>query len=226
MKEERILNVLGKVDEKYIKEADPEVKVKSKAPVWTKWAAMAACLCLVLVGVFVAPNFIGEQDPQQWINKINAEETYPEAPGSLEVIYKSMDELVADADMIVRISVNAQKTEVLDGYRQVHTSVTINDIYKGNLKTGDSVNIVEEAGQDGKVLGGIPVLNSDYEYILFLTEYKGNYYPCGAYQGRFILREGYLFQQATEDVKLGTYTPMTVENFIAEILNKDSKPIE
>lgn len=52
MKEERILTVLGKVDEKYIIEADPEVKAKRKAPVWTKWAAMAACLCLVVVGVF------------------------------------------------------------------------------------------------------------------------------------------------------------------------------
>lgn len=49
MKEERILNVLGKVDEKYIKEADPEVKAKRKAPVWTKWGAMAACLALIVV---------------------------------------------------------------------------------------------------------------------------------------------------------------------------------
>ncbi len=226
MKEGRILNVLGKVDEKYIKEADPEAKAKRKAPVWTKWAAMAACLCLVLVGVFMAPNFLSEQDPQQLINKINAEETYPEAPGSLEVIYKSMGELVADADMIVRISVNTQKTEVLDGYRQVHTAVTINDIYKGNLKIGDSVNVVEEAGQEGKVLGGIPVLNADYEYILFLTEYNGNYYPCGAYQGRFILREGYLFQQATEDVKLSSYTPMPIDNFVEEFLSTGSKSLE
>jgi len=52
MKEERILNVLGKVDEQYINEADPEIKAKRKAPVWIKWAAMAACLCLV-VGIAV-----------------------------------------------------------------------------------------------------------------------------------------------------------------------------
>jgi hypothetical protein len=48
MKEERILDVLGKVDEKYIKEADPEVKAKRKAPAWTKWVAMAACLCFIV----------------------------------------------------------------------------------------------------------------------------------------------------------------------------------
>ena len=63
MKEERILNVLGKVDEKYIKEADPEVKAERKAPVWTKWAAMAACLCLVVVGALTIPNL--QNEPQQ-----------------------------------------------------------------------------------------------------------------------------------------------------------------
>lgn len=63
MKEERILNVLGKVDEKYIKEADPEVKATRKAPVWTKWAAMAACLCLVVVGALTIPNL--QNEPQQ-----------------------------------------------------------------------------------------------------------------------------------------------------------------
>lgn len=209
-----------------ILERSETVFKNKKKPIWLKWGAMAACLCLVIVGAFMAPNLIGEQYPQQLINKINAEETYPQAPGSLEVIYKSMGELVADADMIVRISVNTQKTEVLDGYRQVHTAVTINDIYKGNLKIGDSVNVVEEAGQEGKVLGGIPVLNADYEYILFLTEYNGNYYPCGAYQGRFILREGYLFQQATEDVKLSSYTPMPIDNFVEEFLSTGSKSLE
>lgn len=167
-----------------------------------------------------------EQDLQQLISKINAEETYPEVPGALAVIYDNISELVADADVIVYVSVDTQSVEVLDGYRQVHTSVTINDIYKGELKIGDSIKIIEEAGQEGKVLGGIPVLNSDYEYILFLTEYNGNYYPCGAYQGRFILREGYLFQQATEDVKLEDYLPMTVETFVVEVLNTDSKPTE
>ena len=50
-------------------------------------------------------------------------------------------------------------------------------------------------------------------YILFLTEYNGSYYVCGAFQGRFIEREGYVFQQATEDTKLRGYTPISVEDF-------------
>ncbi|MCF0122689.1 MAG: hypothetical protein HUJ67_01105 [Ruminiclostridium sp.] len=55
MKEERILDVLGMVDEKYIKEADPEVKAKRKTPAWTKWTAVAVCLCLAVFAISKAP---------------------------------------------------------------------------------------------------------------------------------------------------------------------------
>ena len=52
MKEERILHVLGKVDEKDIKEADPEEKIRRKKPAWKRWTAMAACGCIVAAVCF------------------------------------------------------------------------------------------------------------------------------------------------------------------------------
>jgi hypothetical protein len=52
MKEKRILNVLGQVDEKFIAEAAPG-KTISRKPTWGKWGVMAACLCLVVVGSFL-----------------------------------------------------------------------------------------------------------------------------------------------------------------------------
>lgn len=67
MKEERILNVLGKVDEKYIKEADPEVKSKRKAPAWTKWVAMAACLSLIIAGGLFGSIFHSPDTPDNSI---------------------------------------------------------------------------------------------------------------------------------------------------------------
>lgn len=84
MKEERILNVLGKVDEKYIKEADPEVKAKRKAPVWTKWVAMAACLALLVVSVPYIANIVtlkggpGQDDPMRPLNAIEYNGAYYE----------------------------------------------------------------------------------------------------------------------------------------------------
>lgn len=48
MKEKRILNILGKVDEKYIEEAAPSKRTR-KSRSWVKWGALAACLCLVAI---------------------------------------------------------------------------------------------------------------------------------------------------------------------------------
>lgn len=61
---------------------------------------------------------------------------------------------------------------------------------------------------------GLPPLDKSNEYILFLFQDHGNTYICGAFQGRFIIREGYVFQQATEDVKLKNYSPTTVESLL------------
>jgi hypothetical protein len=53
MKNERILNCLGDVDENYIAEAAPSAQKKHR-PIWVKWGAMAACLAVVLVGGLAA----------------------------------------------------------------------------------------------------------------------------------------------------------------------------
>ena len=50
MKEKRILNAIGQVNEEYIVEAAPARKAR-KQPKWIKWGAVAACLCFVLAGV-------------------------------------------------------------------------------------------------------------------------------------------------------------------------------
>lgn len=50
MKEKRILNLLGQVNDDYIAEAAPSKSSKSKHR-GVKWGIVAACLCLVLAGV-------------------------------------------------------------------------------------------------------------------------------------------------------------------------------
>lgn len=154
---------------------------------------------------------------ESWIEKIDREETYPSAPGQLETVYADMDAIVADADLIAQVSVVNQTVEILDGFPQTHTNVKVTEVYKGVADVGDELEVVEEGGQEGKVMGGLPQLSNANDYILFLTEYNGCYYVCGAFQGRFIEREGYMFQQATEDTKLRSYTPVSVENFAASL---------
>lgn len=55
MRKEYFAEVLGDINEKHIAEA--RVERKAKRPVWVKWSAMAACLCLVVVGAFNIPNW-------------------------------------------------------------------------------------------------------------------------------------------------------------------------
>ena len=52
MKNERLLDALGKMDEDLIAEAAPGKKPpkKAKTVTWVKWGAVAACLCLVVAG--------------------------------------------------------------------------------------------------------------------------------------------------------------------------------
>ena len=66
MRKEEFAEVLGEISEKHILEA--RVERKAKKPVWVKWGAMVACLCLVAVGIWhsnigtpTLPPTVGEQ---------------------------------------------------------------------------------------------------------------------------------------------------------------------
>ena len=50
MKNKRLLNLIGDVDDKFIEEAASATQNPRHG--WVKWAALAACLCLILVGAF------------------------------------------------------------------------------------------------------------------------------------------------------------------------------
>ena len=55
MKEQRIIDALGNVDEKYIEEAIPGRK-KLKRPMWIRWTAIAACFADIICGAFMWKN--------------------------------------------------------------------------------------------------------------------------------------------------------------------------
>lgn len=63
MKREQLYEAIGDINENYINDA--HMTVKKSRPVWLKWAAMAACLCLVLAGVIrigigLVPSHVGD----------------------------------------------------------------------------------------------------------------------------------------------------------------------
>ena len=61
MKKEELFNIIGEVDEQKVAAAGIAMNTKKKSrPVWLKWGTMAACLCLVAAGIFVAPTLINQ----------------------------------------------------------------------------------------------------------------------------------------------------------------------
>lgn len=68
MKKEEFAEILGEVNEKYVTEAST-IK-KTKKPLWLKWGAAAACLCLVLAGAFaLAPDSAPANTPNPPVNE-------------------------------------------------------------------------------------------------------------------------------------------------------------
>lgn len=66
MTRKTISDAVTNISTEYIeKAADYTVVRKARKPVWVKWVAMAACLCLVVVGALTVPNLTNEPQPGQ-----------------------------------------------------------------------------------------------------------------------------------------------------------------
>ena len=65
MNKEQIFEAIGDIDEQYIHEAQVAVKRKTR-PVWVKWGAVAASVCLACVGGVIAYN-ISQSLLPEWV---------------------------------------------------------------------------------------------------------------------------------------------------------------
>ena len=59
MKKEKLYEAIGDINENYVNEAHLTAR-KTARPIWRKWGAMAACLCLVVVGALTISNLKNE----------------------------------------------------------------------------------------------------------------------------------------------------------------------
>jgi len=59
MNPEKLLSVLGQTDERYIEEAALQMNMPKRRRSLTKWGAIAACLCLLVMGSIIAVEHIG-----------------------------------------------------------------------------------------------------------------------------------------------------------------------
>ena len=62
MSKDRVVDSLGKIDDDMIQSVEA-LRQKKKRPAWMKWGAMAACFCLLIAAVAVAPNLFPGTTP-------------------------------------------------------------------------------------------------------------------------------------------------------------------
>ena len=65
MKKEELFNIIGEVDEQKVAAAGMAMNKKKSRPVWVKWGAMAACLCLVVAVIFPILHRDNEWTPEK-----------------------------------------------------------------------------------------------------------------------------------------------------------------
>ena len=125
MKNEKILNALDKVDEKFITASSPENTKKMKTSpkkAWVKWGVAAACLCLVAgIGVMNIDQGLSDGIPESGGGAPQLGGTVPEGVdpvvASLAVIPAGVDLLdVADATSVSIGEGDARAVETLGSF--------------------------------------------------------------------------------------------------------------
>ena len=181
-------------------------------------------LCLMACSTGM-PNLSNDIENTPDLEKLDQEETYPDGPGALEVTYRGMAELEEDADCIAEIKVQSSEVILLDGFPRTHSQAKVITVLKGDLKVDDIIKVIEEGGKTdkGDAIVGVPVLNAKSTYILYLHREDDAYFVVGAFQGKFIEKEGYVFQQGTDGTKINAYSPQEIDDFKESIAVKYDK---
>lgn len=79
MKNENILDAIGMINEEAVRDAKAYQRPKSRN--WIKWGAMAACLCLVVVGALVGPTKTpSDNTPNSVISNANRDDETTNPP--------------------------------------------------------------------------------------------------------------------------------------------------
>ena len=165
MTNEKIFEVLGDIDEKFVEEA----KNKKKSINFKIWGAMAACLCMVLI----ATSMLGDLST----TKPNPEAVQIASP-ILEV--SSAEEMSEYLDFDVPVldkAVKAYIVLVIDGYpRSARIEYADNSTFNMEYGTGDISGIYGGTFDREETINGVTVdfyhyyseaTNEDFSYALW-----------------------------------------------------------
>ncbi len=177
MKEEKVFESIGNIDEKYVAEART---VKKKRPVWVAWVAIAACLCLAIFGATrVIPN--RNKSGNQVYAKIESIKAKIVTNGSEEKFAKSFDKARNSIEECLKKSVE-------DG---LISDYLMDDNYYFYIE--DGLTIVDTVYKPKGTFGGKEEVYHDYDSA-YDFGYINHFYPktMGSNEIETIDREIYI----------------------------------
>lgn len=137
MNEKKLLEAVGEVNDSYVEEAAGYQKSR-KAPLWLRWGAVAACLCVAAVSGAVLlhgdEGLIPDPAPVEVTNPIITVETVEEMEGYLDFPVPVLDkETAAFSVLVVQGYPVLGQVEYADGslFRVQYGSEDVSGIYGG-----------------------------------------------------------------------------------------------
>ena len=154
MSKDNVIDSLGRIDEDMILGVE-ELRRKRKRSGWVRWAAMAACLCLVIAAAVLIPNGNNTQvDPQPGqivlSERTTATVTYGcdnWGPVKEDLVGLTEEEMFGHEKMYVfRGGVSGLTNVTIDfngnTMPRCIATIVIDEVYKGDLEPGEQITML------------------------------------------------------------------------------------
>ena len=153
MKKEELFNIIGEVDEQKVAAAGMAMNKKKSRPVWVKWGAMAACLCLVVVGAVLpmtnndTPTHSQEELPSVTVTVIDEGPAGMTTPEMVEIVEVNGVEYVVygneDKDILENYGLPTELTEDLAGEHVCYLGISDNRFVSAEKADSSEENDIE-----------------------------------------------------------------------------------
>ncbi len=155
MNTKKFSEAMGEIDGKYV-EKSASYHSKQKKHKWIKWASMAACLCLVLVAVFVIPTLFPTTLDNETQTGVIAD--YPAMVMVDNQLYKDSGEML---DIPVSAEQDGQITSSCDNVPTENNQSNFGTGYSYQYGEDNSIYVLLEDGWHIFKLSGSENINMD-----------------------------------------------------------------
>lgn len=154
MSKDNVIDSLGRIDDDMIRGVDA-LRRKRKRSGWVRWAAIAACLCLVIVAAVLIPNGNNTPVDPQPGNIVLSEKTTAKVTygckewGAVkeELVGLTEEEMFGREKMYVfrgKVSGLTNVTIDFDGVQMARciATIVIDQVYQGDLEPGEQITML------------------------------------------------------------------------------------